>query len=324
MTREELVGRLRGGLAPAILTPLDGSGTLDEGVLARYIERVAPASAALAVWAHTGRAAYLSTAQRNTVLRTAIDESDVPVIAGVTAPAGTAATEKAVTEQVLREAERAAVLGASALLVFPPVVLAEDPRREAIAHLIHEQLARAFNLPLVLFYLHGEAGGFPYSPSLLRALLSIPQTAGIKLATLDAAVTCQDVIQLVRCEFGDRLAITGEDRMYGPSFLWGAESALVGIAAAATELSVAVVDAWTTHDAARFVEASGRLDRLAAVTFKPPIEGYIQRMLWVAAWEGSIPEDWAHDPFGPRLPPGEREVVETVLGALAPTLVPAR
>lgn len=318
MTREELVDRLGGGLVPAILTPLSASGELDEAVLGRYLERVAAGAAALAVWAHTGRAAYLSAAQRETVLRAAIDRTDLPVIAGVTAPAGTEATEQAVTEQVLQEAERAAALGASALLVFPPVALAGAPDREAAAQRIHERLARTFGLPLILFLLHGGAGGFPYSPSLLRSLLSIPQTAGIKLATLDAAVTCQDVIQLVRDEFGDRLAITGEDRMYGPSFLWGAEAALVGIAAAATELSLAVVEAWTAKDAARFVEASGRLDRLAAVTFKAPIEGYIQRMLWVAAWEGSIPEDQAHDPFGPPLPAGDRAAVERVLESLAP------
>lgn len=324
MTREELVDRLRGGLVPAILTPLDGRGALDVGVLARYVEGVATGSAALAVWAHTGRAAYLTGEQRETVLRTAVDRTDLPVIAGITAPAGTAATEKAVTERVLREAERAAGLGASALLVFPPVALAVDPDRESAAQRIHDKLARSFDLPLVLFYLHGGAGGFPYAPPLLRALLSIPQTAGIKLATLDAAVTCQDVIRLVRDEFGDRLAITGEDRMYGPSFLWGAEAALVGIAAAATELAGAVVDAWTSQDAARFVEASGRLDRLAAVTFKSPIEGYVQRMLWVAAWEGSIPEEWARDPFGPALPTGEREAVERVLVSLAPAMVRAR
>lgn len=320
MTRRELVDRLRGGLVPAVLTPLTAAGELDQQVLERYLERLAPGSAALAVWAHTGRAAYLTAEQREIVLRTAVAAGGIPVIAGVTAPVGGAATEAAVTEQILREAERAAELGASGLLVFPPVALAADPDREEAARRIHERLADAFELPLLLFYLHGEAGGFPYSEPLLRALLSIPQTAGIKLATLDAAITCQDVIRLVREEFGDRLPITGEDRMYGPSFLWGAKAALVGIAAAAIDLSRAVLEAWTAGDAARFVAASERLDRLAAVTFKAPIEGYIQRMLWVAAWEGLIPEESAHDPYGPPLPEHERVAVERVLQLLAPAL----
>lgn len=316
MRAAELADRLRGGLVPAILTPLSAGGDLDRRVLERYVDRVSVGSAALAVWAHTGRAPYLSPEQRELVLRVAVAGTALPIIAGVTAPAGSAANEAIVTEHLLREGDRAAGHGASALLVFPPVALAAHPDREEAARRIHERLARTFGLPILLFYLHGAAGGFPYSEELLRALLAIPQTAGIKLATLDAAITCQDVIRLVREEFGDRLAITGEDRMYGPSFQWGAEAALVGIAAAATHLSKAVVDAWTGRDAAGFLAASERLDRLAAVTFKAPIEGYVQRMLWVAAWEGSIPREAAYDPYGPGLPERDRAAVHRVLESL--------
>lgn len=96
--------------------------------------------------------------------------------------------------------------------------------------------------------------------------------------------------------------------MYGPSFMWGADTALVGIAAAQVELSVAVLRAWSAGDAAQFVAASDRLDRFAAVTFYAPIEGYVQRMIWAAVWEGLIPEEAAYDPYGPALP-AERDAV---------------
>ncbi|MBO0746274.1 MAG: dihydrodipicolinate synthase family protein, partial [Candidatus Dormibacteraeota bacterium] len=88
--------------------------------------------------------------------------------------------------------------------------------------------------------------------------------------------------------------------------------------------SRAVIEAWRAGDAAGFVVASERLDRLAAVTFKAPIEGYIQRMLWAAAWEGLIPEESAHDPYGPPLPGHERAAVERVLESLAPALPRSR
>jgi 4-hydroxy-tetrahydrodipicolinate synthase len=39
------------------------------------------------------------------------------------------------------------------------------------------------------------------------------------------------------------------------------------------------------------------------------MEGYVQRMSWLAAAEGLIPEDRAHDPYGPALPDGERAKV---------------
>ncbi|MGH3655653.1 MAG: hypothetical protein ACRDUA_03245, partial [Micromonosporaceae bacterium] len=57
---------------------------------------------------------------------------------------------------------------------------------------------------------------------------------------------------------------------------------------------------------AEFVAASARLDRLAAATFTEPMEGYVQRMLWIAAAERRIPGGYAVDPYGPELPDGER------------------
>ena len=104
--------------------------------------------------------------------------------------------------------------------------------------------------------------------------------------------------------------------MYGPSFMWGADTALVGIASAQVELSAAVLRAWTAGDHAGFLTASDRLDRFAAATFYAPIEGYVQRMLWAAEWEGLVPAAAAHDPYGPALPQGERDLVIRCLEGL--------
>jgi 4-hydroxy-tetrahydrodipicolinate synthase len=313
----ELVRRLRHRLVPAILTPVRQDGALEVEGLERYAARIAASGAGgIAVWAHTGRGPYLTPGQRQIVLRTVAGGAAVPVVAGVGAPAGIEANEGAVVDASLRAAEEAAQLGADALMVFPPVALRQASGRERSVLRIHERLAGELDLPLLLFLLHGEAGGFPYSMELLRELLAMPRVAGIKLATLDSAITCQDVLALVRREFPDRLAITGEDRMYGPSLMWGADAALVGIAAAAPALSLAVLDAWTAGDAAGFLAASERLDRFAAVTFRAPIEGYVQRMLWAAAWEGLIPEELAHDPWGPPLPASERTAIERTLAEL--------
>jgi 4-hydroxy-tetrahydrodipicolinate synthase len=142
---------------------------------------------------------------------------------------------------------------------------------------------------------------------LIKDLLSLPSMLGVKTATLDRAIGCQDAIGAGRGT--GKLLITGEDRMYGPSFMWGADTALVGIASAQVELSAAVLRAWTAGDHSGFLTASDRLDRFAAATFYAPIEGYVQRMLWAAEWEGLVPAEAAHDPYGPDLPPGERDLV---------------
>ncbi|MFI0422607.1 hypothetical protein [Spongiactinospora sp. 9N601] len=90
--------------------------------------------------------------------------------------------------------------------------------------------------------------------------------------------------------------------MFAPSLLWGAESALVGLGAAAVGVTAEVLRAFAGDDLPRFTEASLRLDRLAAAKFTAGMEGYVQRMLWLAAAEGRIPASHAHDPYGPPLP----------------------
>jgi 4-hydroxy-tetrahydrodipicolinate synthase len=70
--------------------------------------------------------------------------------------------------------------------------------------------------------------------------------------------------------------------------------------------------AFEGDDLRGFEKASARLDRLAAATFTGPMEGYVQRMFWLAAAEGLIPESHAHDPYGPGLPDGERAEVLAV------------
>ena len=319
-----LVVRLRHTLVPAVLTPLTEEGELDQLALERYATAISSRGVGgLAAWAHTSRARFLSPAQRRQVLRVFRQATRVPIIAGVGAPHDVEPSEAAVIEATLQAAREALDGEADALMVFPPIALRDAPDRDLITLRMHRRLAEECDVPLLLFYLHGGAGGFPYPDGVLRELLALPQVAGIKVATLDAAVACQDVIGLVRQEFGDRLAITGEDRMYGPSLMWGADAALVGMAAAVPELSLAPLRAWEQGHHREFVEASSRLDRFAAATFRSPIEGYVQRMLWAAAWEGVIPAASANDPFGPRLPAGERELVERTLDDLFPAGPPA-
>ncbi|WP_431898687.1 dihydrodipicolinate synthase family protein [Nonomuraea sp. bgisy101] len=192
------------------------------------------------------------------------------------------------------DARMAAELGADGVLVFPS---AGDRVAE------HDAVWQATGLPMIAFDLYTA----PCPPAVLAEILRHPGVAGLKTALLSDAMGCQETIALTR-EAG-RLALTGEDRMFGASLLWGAEAALVGIAAASVEATAAVLRAFEGDDLRAFEKASARLDRLAAATFTAPMEGYVQRMLWLAAAEGLIPESHAHDPFGPELPEGERAAV---------------
>jgi 4-hydroxy-tetrahydrodipicolinate synthase len=322
-----LAGRLRRSVIPAVLSPMGTSGRLDVSALEHYAELiVSQPVGGVAVWAHTGRGPHLEADDRRAVLRAFRTCTDKPVIAGIGQAARDARTEPAPrtgaagarsVDALLARAEEAAEGGADALMVFPPAIAGPPARREAEVLGLHARLASRVGLPMVLFVLHEAAGGYPYSPALLRELLSMPEVVGVKVATLDSAMTCQDITSLVHREFPDRLAITGEDRMLGPSLMWGADAALVGIAGAAGQITTRLLEAWygsPSHEG--FLDASERLDKLALATFIQPIEGYVQRMLWVAEAEGSIPGRAAYDPFGPPLPTTEREVVLEVVRAL--------
>lgn len=283
--------RLRWQLVAAAATPMDATGATDPALCRRYLRGLLTDGAdALAVLAHTGRGPHLDAATRDVITGCAVD-TGAPVIVGVGGRPG----ER--TDQVAAEAARAATLGAAGVMVFP---VDGDP----LAH--HDAIWQASGLPMLAFDLYLR----PYHPAHLAALLTHPGVAGVKAARLHDAMACQAT--LAAAHAADRLAITGEDRMFGASLMWGAQAALVGLAAAAVPVAATVLRAFAEQRYADFVAASARLDRLAEVTFTEPMEGYVRRMLWIAADEGRIPPGYAVDPYGPALTEDDRARVLAV------------
>jgi len=239
--------------------------------------------AGVAVWAHTGRGPHLTTQQRRLVLKTWREALRHKVII-----AGANSVEMA------REAKQG---GADALLAFPARQNAAD---------YHEELSR--ELPVIAFYLYEAAGGVDYDDATLHAILSVPGVVGIKVATLDSVVTFQRIARVLR-DHPDKLLITGEDRFLGYSLMMGARAALIGMGSALTDLQAQLLTAARSGDDRAFMRLSAQLDAFGQATFCPPMEGYIRRMLWALAADGVIPDDACDDPWGPSLPPEERDVV---------------
>lgn len=284
--------RLRWRLIAAAATPATVDGGIDADIVEAYLRSlVADGADALAVLAHTGRGPHLATPVRAEVIVRAV-RIGVPVLVGVGGQPGERVAE------VVAAAMQAAELGADGLLVFPPAA-------DVLA--LHDALWRAAGLPMLAFDLYTR----PYPAATLAMLLDHPGVAGVKVARLHDAVACQ--ASLAAAHRADRLAVTGEDRMFGPSLMWGAQAALVGVAAAAVGITAEVLRAFRDRRYADFVTASARLDRLAAATFTEPMEGYVQRMLWIAQQEGRIPDGYAVDPYGPPLPGQERASVVAAL-----------
>lgn len=314
-TAAQISTLLDGGLVPAVPVTFDDRGRLHAGGHDAYLRYMSEQPVAgVAAWAHTGRGLLLENETADAVLRDwrrALP--DKVLIAG--AGAASARNEDEATARAVAMAERAARLGADAILAYAPSWLRGHERRDARVVEHHRRLAEV-GLPLVLFYLYEAAGGISYGPAVLDELLSMPEVAGVKMATLDSVITYQDVSRQLTAKHPDKLLITGEDRFLGYSLQRGGRAALIGMGAACCQLQADLIRAHTEGDARRFLRLSKLVDQLAEVTFVNPMEGYIKRMLWVLVHQGVIPFAAAHDPWGPELPRGEFDEIGRTLAAL--------
>ncbi|MDX2035984.1 MAG: dihydrodipicolinate synthase family protein [Isosphaeraceae bacterium] len=310
---------LAGKLIPAVPVPFDELGRIHSDAQAAYVAWMAAMPiGGVAVWAHTGRGLLLEESDRDRVLREwrAGLPLEIPVIAAA-GPSPNQRRPDLVIASARAMADRAAELGASALLVHPPRAFRGRPDQDRLVLEYHDEIARA-GLPLILFYLYEGAGGISYGPVVLTQLLARGDVLGIKVATLDRVITYQEIAELIERHAADKLLITGEDRFLGYSAMIGARAALIGMAAARVRLQARFLQAYWNGDATTFLRLNRDVDLLARRTFVAPMEGYIQRMLWCLAIDGVIPREATHDPWGPKLGKGEFEVLERCLGQLGP------
>ncbi len=292
-TNPDRLEALRHSVTAAMLTPFDASGR-------PVVEAAGPYAASLvrdgvgglAVGAHTGRGHHLSPMERVAVVRAVRDAVTVPVVAGVGVGPADAASPAAVERALAQAGEEMAAAGADALLVYP-VPRGAHPDVAAL----HASVARSSGLPVIAFVLYEAASGHRYAVDLARRIVAADGVLGLKVALLDDAVACQDILTGCRSERAEAVLFTGEDRMFGPSLMWGADAALVGIAAALPKVTVDVLRAWTERRHADFVTASGVVDALGALAFRAPVDTYVQRMAWLAAWEGRLSAELCHDPL---------------------------
>jgi 4-hydroxy-tetrahydrodipicolinate synthase len=297
---------LAGKLIPAVPVPMNQAASLDEPALEAYISwMVHQPIGGVAVWAHTGRGLRLPQSVLDRVLKSW--RNRLPSGYVLVAAAGAPPSEKSpgpLCEQAYSMACRAAELGAECLLVHPPVALRDRPDRDALIVRYHSRIADA-GLPLVLFYLYEAAGGISYSPEVIAELLPRPEVLGIKIATLDSVITFQDIARLVKAKAPAKVVITGEDRFLPYSLMSGAQSALIGMAAACTKIQAELLHTHFQGRSREFLALSSLVDDLAQHTFLSPMDGYIQRMLWCLVHQQVIPAEAAHDPWAPPIDPAE-------------------
>lgn len=307
-------------VVPAVPVPFGGDGEIDTQLQDSYVAWMAEQPiGGVAIWAHTGRGMKLTDDQRESVMRAwRSGLAGKPLVCGVGVPESIALPSAAssLTDVVLRAvadvAEGAVRNGADAALAHPPKALAALPDAEERMLDYHRAIC-ASGVPVIAFFLYEAAGGVSYSPRLIERIVELDGVIGIKVATLDSVMTYQDIIAVVEGIPG-ALPITGEDRFLGYSLTvgsgvgTGARSALIGLGAALTDCPAALLEARACAAWDRFQELTSVVDEFARATFRAPMEGYVQRMLWALEADGVFPRE-AFDPWCPGLASDERDRV---------------
>jgi 4-hydroxy-tetrahydrodipicolinate synthase len=148
------------GIIPAVTTPFDASGAIDEAALERNVTAYLDAGVhGLVANGTMGEAGSLSAAERRAVVRAIARAAGgrVPVIAGVSAGTPSAA---------IGLAADAAEAGATALMMLPPLGYHGDAREVAA---FYRAVAEAGGLPLMA-YNNPAASGIDMAPALIAAL----------------------------------------------------------------------------------------------------------------------------------------------------------
>jgi 4-hydroxy-tetrahydrodipicolinate synthase len=148
------------GIIPAVTTPFDASGAIDEAALERNVSAYLDAGVhGLVANGTMGEAGSLSAAERRAVVGAIARAAGgrVPVIAGVSAGTPSAA---------IGFAADAAEAGATAVMMLPPLGYHGDAREVAA---FYRAVAEAGGLPLMA-YNNPAASGIDMAPALIAAL----------------------------------------------------------------------------------------------------------------------------------------------------------
>src|SRR5437764_11209382 len=198
------------GVIPAIPTPFTEDGrSVDEAALRRIVRHVVDAGVhGIMTTGGTGEFPHLSREERRRVTEVAVSE------AGGAAPifAGTAACS---TWEAIALGEDAAAAGADAVILTPPFYFRIP---DEMLHSHFADVAAASALPVVV-YNNPLYTGINLSPTLIAALMELPNVVGLKQSNDDLG---QLVEGLRLTEGSERSLCTGIDSQFYAALCVGA------------------------------------------------------------------------------------------------------
>ncbi|MEV4598440.1 dihydrodipicolinate synthase family protein [Amycolatopsis sp. NPDC049253] len=279
---------LQGILVP-LITPFTADGRIATDALEALAESVLDAGATgLVALGTTGEPSSLDAVEKQLVIEVcaaACHPRGATLIVGTDNPA-----------QLTRWPDVTA-----ALVTVPPFT--RPGEAGVLAHFT--RLAATSPVPLVIYHVPYRTAQ-PLSATTLRAVGSLPNVAGVKLAT---GTVDHDTVSLLGDCPPDFAVLAGDDVIAGPLLALGAAGGILASAHLATADFVALHTAWSRGDLAAARELGPPLARLSVATFAEPNPTVLKGALHAL---GRIPTPDVRLPLLPAAP----ESVESLVSAL--------
>lgn len=295
------------GIIPAIMTPMNDDQKLDEDVLKKYVNWIIPQGIkAIAINTDAGEGAHLTQEEKIRVIQIVKEESKgrVPVISGIIGTNTAVAVENA---------KEMADAGADALMVIPIVAFRGASGKDKVTINYHEALNKV-GIPLVLFQLHGGFAGTIFTSETLTELVAMDQVVAIKDASFDAVVF-KETVRVLKSLPKQITILTGNDNFIYESFLMGAEGALIGFGAMATEIQCRMVKAHQEGNIAEAYRLFGLIEPLVDATFGRPLRDYRARLKEALVIQGVFNQATVRSPLLPIDDEAKKQVREALIFA---------
>jgi len=232
------------GVVPPTITAFDAEGNLDTEQTAAHARYVVDGGCqGVFPLGTNGEGPLLAPDEREAVVDAVADAvgDDVPVIAGVGAPA---------TRQAVTNAERAVAAGADGVVGVTPYYYPLDDAA-AIAH--YDRLTDAVDVPVYVYHIPGRTGNH-LSLDAWEAVAALDGIAGLKDSSKDVPWLGQAMARAPEATY-----LIGSDSLLEAGFGLGATGAVSAVANVFPELVVECYEAHGADDAAAVRELQRRI-----------------------------------------------------------------
>ncbi|PLR73552.1 4-hydroxy-tetrahydrodipicolinate synthase [Bacillus sp. UMB0728] len=222
------------GIIPAMVTPFNGEGKVNEAALRRLAGNMIEAGChGIFVLGSNGEFFSLSNEEKIEIARIVVDEVDgrLPVYAG------TGGNSTAETISLTKQMEDAGVTAVSVITPYFVKLSQEELKNH------FELIAEAVNIPIILYDIPGMTGN-PLAPSTVKELAKVSNIVAIK----DSSGSFDNVLKNLEAQGPEFTVLVGTDSLILPALMAGGGGAIAATANLLPKVVVSIYEKWSAGD----------------------------------------------------------------------------